>query len=524
MKNQTSTACDTPNAFVEQHRADVIGELHGFDRVRLQGTLPPLYNAEIMHSYLWQQQVLYKDFAQFTKGYTQRMREQVEGLALSRQRPVIFLRSHRESKEEQARQIAAQEGIGSGVICVFSALENGRVWEAHGNRATRKLELQLRTKRVIHLYVYLLHAVLGFMHVRFQTYFPFLVQMCFNGREWLAQQMTQAGLGFRRERNCFTWLEDPAAAQALMDRQLETNWPRLCNRLVEELNPVTAEVRAPLGLEYCWTAPETEYAIDVMFRERSRLQEIYPHLVQHGIMSFGCEKVLRFLGRQRPLAVGESKSTSTTREEGVCLKHWVNSNSIKMYDKGSALRVETTINQPKDFRVLRPLAKKPKAAKRWQQLRRSTADLHRRAEVSHAAGLRYFEALSVVQDATPLAQEAATICRRVRRAGQSYRALQPFGGKDARLLAVVNDAKFMASGFTNAHLREALFGRLRNVALEKKRSSQSTRLIRLLRAHRLIVKVRKSHRYHVSARGRRIITALLTARNANLDQLTKLAA
>jgi hypothetical protein len=524
MKTLTSSTCDTPNAFVAQHQAEVIGELHGFDRIRLQGTLPPLYNPEIMHTYLLKTQVLYKDFGKFTKEYTEGMRRDLEAVALSRQRPVIYLRSSRESKEERARQVAAQEGIDSGVICVFSALENGASWQACGNRQTRRLELRLRERRVTHCYVYLLHAVLGFMFVRFQLYFPFLVQMGINGREWLARQMIQAGLGFRRERNCFAWLEDAAAAQGLMDRQLETDWPALCNGLVEECNPLAARVRAPLGLEYYWTTPETEYATDVMFRDRQSLAAHYPALVHHGITSLGSGQVLRFLGRRQAAATEEVKSTLTTRAEGVCVKHRVGANSIKMYDKGSVLRVETTINQPKAFRVFRSPARQPAAPKKWRPLRRSAADLHRRAEVSRASTQRYFTALSAVEQRTPLGKEAAKVCHRVRRRGQSYRALNPFGRDDAHLLQLVHDAKWIISGFTNADLRGALYGTLRTTALEKARARKTTRQIRLLRAHGLVTKMPKAHRYHVSPKGRKIITALLAARRADVQQLTKLAA
>jgi hypothetical protein len=524
MKTHASLTCDTPNAFVAQHQADVIGELHGFDRMRLQGTLAPLYNPEIMHTYLLKTEVLHQEFATFTKGYTAGMRQDLEAVALSRQRPVIYLRSSRESKEERARQVAAQEGIDSGVICVFSVLENGATWQACGNRKTRRLELRLCEKRVLHFYVYLLHAVLGFMFVRFQLYFPFLVQMGLNGREWLAQQMKQAGLGFRRERNCFPWLEDPAAAQALMDQQLETDWPALCNGLVDEFNPRAAHVRAPLGLEYYWTTPETEYASDIMFRDRQRLAAHYPALVHHGITSFGSGQVLRFLGRRQPPATEEVKSTLTTRVEGVCVKHRVGANSIKMYDKGSVLRVETTINQPKAFRVFRAPARQPAAPKKWRALRRSTADLHRRAEVSRGATGRYFTAMSAVEQRTPLAQEAAKVCRRVRRRGQSYRALNPFGREDAHLLQLVNDAQWITNGFTNADLRTALYGALRTTARERARASRTTRQIRLLRAHGLVTKMPKVHRYHVSPKGRKVITALLAARRADVEQLTKLAA
>ena len=50
-----------------------------------------------------------------------------------------------------------------------------------------------------------------------------------------------------------------------------------------------------------------------------------------------------------------------------------------------------------------------------------------------------------------------------------------------------------------------------------------TRLLRLLRAHGVITKVPKTHRYQVSAEGRSKIAALLAARQANTEQLLKAA-
>jgi hypothetical protein len=523
MKTKDSSAHGTPNPFITKHADAVIGDLHGFDRLRLQGTLPPLYSREIMEQHLWAVQWLHKDFATEARKLTDRMRAGIEATARAQERPVLYLRSSHESKEERARAILAESPVQEGVICVFSCQETGRTYEAHPNRQTRKLELQLRPKRCIHLYVYLLDAVLGFMHLRFQTWFPFLVQLCVNGREWLAQQMTREGIEFVRERNCFTRVGDVAAAQRLLDRQQHMAWGARCDRWVAQYNPVAAEVRAPLGLEYCWTVSESEYAHDIMFEDRAALAALYPRLVHHGITNFGCERVLRFSARSSQFQ-GEVKSTCKKREEGVCLKHWIESNSIKMYDKGSVLRVETTINEPADFRVLRPPANDPHGAPDWRPLRRSVADLPRRAEVSHGATERYYEALSVVDDATPLGEATARLYRRVKFRGQWVRALHPFAEPDLRLLSVVNDLKFTVTGVTNAEVRQALYGKRKTPKQTRREASRVTRLLRLLRAHGLLRKVCKAHRYHVTPKGRRLITALLTAHHASMEQLTSLAA
>jgi hypothetical protein len=56
--------------------------------------------------------------------------------------------------------------------------------------------------------------VFGWMSIRIQTWFPFTIQVCINGREWLARRMDREGIAYTRRDNCFTWIEDLAKAQA----------------------------------------------------------------------------------------------------------------------------------------------------------------------------------------------------------------------------------------------------------------------------------------------------------------------
>lgn len=78
-------------------------------------------------------------------------------------------------------------------------------------------------------------------------------------------------------------------------------------------------------------------------------------------------------------------------------------------------------------------------------------------EVSLAATDRYLTALAAVQVSTPLAQEAVTVCRTVRRNARSHRALNPFGEGDALLLAAVNRGEFALNGFRNRDIRSELY-------------------------------------------------------------------
>jgi len=83
-----------------------------------------------------------------------------------------------------------------------------------------------------------------------------------------------------------------------------------------------------------------------MFNYREDLEKVYPALVEHALISFKCEDVMTFLGRKMHGAFqGEIVSDIKKRPQGIRIKHRMQSNSIKMYDKSSVLRVETTIHQ-----------------------------------------------------------------------------------------------------------------------------------------------------------------------------------
>jgi hypothetical protein len=512
-------------SFIQAHPADVIGVLHGFDRLRLQGTLRSLYHPDVMALYLRRAGVLWKDFKAHVTGLTERIRQAAADLAQQHHRPMIYLASSATDKEDLARHYQRRDRVRSGLITVLSAVEPCRTWFMCGNRATQKLELKLQWGKCLHFYFYWVVEPWGWLHVRVQTWFPFLVQICLNGREWLARQLDAAGIGYRRVDNCFPWIADLPRAQALMDQQIHTHWQRLLGRLLDQCHPLHREITRPLGLEYYWTVAQSEYAADVMFRRRAALERIYPALVHHAVMSFGAEQVLRFLGRRDRLGVNDEVLTDRRRgPEGVRVKHWLNDNSLKFYDKGSVLRSEATINEPKDFRVWRASERDPRGPKSWRILRRSVADLPRRAQVSRAATARHLSALAAVERKTPLAEEAGKVCRPVYKQGRRHRALNPLNATDAALLAAVNRGEYALNGFRNRDLRQGLYGPCANALKRRRQMAAVGRRLRLLRAHGLIQKVSGTHRYVVSPRGRPIITALLAARQADVQQLTTFAA
>ncbi len=485
-----------------------------------------------MEAYLNACRVLIKNFGDFAQGLTARLKSAAYAAAQEAGRPFRYLPSSQISKEELARQIARQEGVDSGLIAVFSALENCLSYSVRGDRQTKHIHMVLEPRKCLHLYHYFMHAQLGLCHVRVQTWFPFTVDLCLNGRDWLARQMDAAGLAYRQRDNCFVWVEDARRAQQLLEEQLRADWPRLLGQLLDQAHPLHREICRPIAQTYYWTASASEYATDLLFHNAPALAALYPRLVHHGLRTFASPDVMRFLGRKKPTTgrvpghfKGEVISDLKDRPEGIRVKHSVNGNSVKMYDKeGSVLRIETTINKTEDFRVYRAKQGDPGGQKSWRPLQRSVGELWRRAEVSAAANRRYLEALASVADKTPAGEAGDRVCRAIVREGRRHRALNPWSQNDAALLQAVSRGEFAINGLRNRDVRRQLWPKTGTNLQERQRAGKVTRQLRILRAHGLLAKVSGTHRYVLTPTGRKIITALLAARSADVEQLTALAA
>lgn len=517
--------------FIQKHASFVTGVLSGLDRVRFRGTLRRIANSAGLETWLRYLGVPFREFKSFAEGLTTRIVEGAVGVANAADRPVRYLESSTTNKEEVAREIAARDGIEEGLVCVLMCVEPCQSFSIRHNPETGKPGFTCQLRKCKHIYHYWMDPQLGWMHTRLQSWLPFNFWICINGREWLGRQMDGQGMGYQRRGNCFVALEDAKAAQCLMDRQLKTAWERLLSGFVSLANPAHQEVFASDPLDHYWSADETEWATDIMFRSAKALASLYPKLTSHAITALSSPDIMRFLGRRSSERIhgnfaGQIVGDLRERPEGLRVKHRVNNNSIKMYDKeGSVLRVETTINQPREFRVYRRPEGRPKATQRWLPMRKGVADLHRRSQVSQRANERYLDALTGADTDRTLGELVTPLCQPVTYQARRIRPLNPMATDDRTLLQAIASGEFAVQGFRNRHIRHLLFGtdpeddrkeRLR-------RSGVVSRKLRLLRGHGLIRRIPKTHRYLLTTRGRDVISAILLAQAAKSRKLAAAA-
>jgi hypothetical protein len=517
------------DSFLAHYGSLVTSVLSGFDRLVFRGVLQPLMADRGMHVLLANAGVKLLDFKPFALKTSESIKSAVFGMADQLDRPRRYLESPKTSKQDVARELADKHPLDRpGLVCVLSAVEPCLSFEYHRSPNPQERGLKPRTRKCLHLYQYWQHPTFGFMHIRIQSWFPFNIQVCLNGREWLARQLQLRHSEFKRVDNCFTWLHNPTLAQRLMNDQLLLAWPIVVQDIARDINPLHDQIFACWPMDYYWSAYQTEWATDIAFKDPKALAAIYPALMRHAVHHFQSPDVMRFLGRKvHGNFTGELTSSFKLRPEGTRIKHWVRGNSIKMYDKaGSVLRVETTIGQPHDFKVFRPAHDEPNGKLEWKPLRKGVADLHRRAEVSQRSNERYLDALAAADDSTPCARLFDAVSRPVIHDGKRYRALRIGNLDDLSILQAIARGEFATAGFRNRDLRVRLYPLSSQApASERRRHSASiSRRLRILRAHGLIRKVQKTHRYMLTKRGQLLTSALQATREATIKQLLETAA
>ena len=520
-------------SFLSRFGSFVLFVLSGFDRLRFAGESRLLNHGRGVQSYLWQQQILFKDYPAHALQLTQLLRRQTEALARAQDVPLLPLNSPATDKEATALQLAQRHPGRLGRIAVLSCVESCATYRLRKN-ARGLIEPRKEVGKCLHYYHYFQHPQLGLCYVRIQSWFPFSVRVGLNGREWLAQQLRQRGCACQRLGNLVWRVQDPALAQALLDEQTRADWPALLQGLVEPVQPLWGYLHTQARAPYYWMTEQSEWATDIVFRDPAFLAAWYPRWLRHGMTALSCRDALQYLGKYVPPhgyggCRGEAKIDLRVRPEGTRLKFWYGTNSLKLYDKeapvAGTLRLETTINDPSGYRVYRATEGAPAGApKSWQQLRKGVADLGRRAEVSQACNQRLADSLASVAEAAPLGKLLEPLSQPVRAAaGRRCRALNPTAGADGELLRCLARGEFLLNGFRNRDLRKLLCPATTDPRVQRQQAAAMTRKLALLRAHGLIVKVQRTHRYRLSAAGQRITTALAAAYEADVNRLTDAA-
>ena len=502
--------------FITKHREKITGMISAFDRIIFKGYLPISHPAAA-EAFIAHRGLLLKDTKRFVKRCSEAIKQNALSITRKAGRPYVYL-DHKIRKEEYAHQVARRDRITKGLICVLAICEENISFALRC--AKKKPRLVSTRPRCLTLYFYLMDPVLGFVHIRVSTWMPFTIQVYVNGHEWLARQLDRRGMKYQKVDNAFVSIENCERAQAIADKFPRQRWQKIFHCFAKRVNPLMANVLK--GLQYYWVTDQAEFATDILFANRSALNELYPSLQRHAALCIGAEDILQFLGRKlHGSFAGEALSELKKRWPGSRIKHRIKRNWMKMYDKfGVVLRVETVINDPHEFKVWRRGIRNGEPCFGWFPMAKRVTNLYRYAQVSLSANKQYLNALAVIDDPTAAYHMLNRACQPVRSSKKRCRPLNLLNPQDNALCAAAMSGEFALHGFRQRDIAQHLAIRYSRDPVERKRqSARLSRRIKLLHIHGLIAKIPRSRRYRVTYLGMQIMSAAVHLRTEYMPQL-----
>jgi hypothetical protein len=534
-------------SFLSRFGALISLVLSGFDRLRLVGDSRLLNNDRGVQSYCYQRDVQYTAFPDHAAQLTNLLRKETERQASEQGVPLRHLNRADVDKEALALGLAQHQPGRTGRIAVLTSVETCLTYRLRSNGLGRAYPTKERAK-CLHYYHYFRHQDLGLCYVRVQSWFPFTIRVGLNGRQWLFRQLEARRVPFTKCNNLLVSVADPELAQRLLDEQPQADWVTVLTNLVQPVQPLWSYLHDTARTPYYWMTEQSEWATDFIFRSGAELAKWYPRWLRHGLETLQCKDVLRFLGKKVPAhgygrCNGEVKIDFRERVEGTRLKFWYDTNSLKMYDKPCTpdqeslapraadypdgprgFRLETTINQAGAFQVFRrPEGADDETLPSWRRMRKGVADMPRRAEVGQVSNNHLAESLASIADTHTLGELLKGLGEPVIVAGQRQARALNLTGQDGRFLQALADGSFLINGLRNRDLRVALYGEASTAAERRRQAAAVTRQLAIWRAHGILHKVPKTHRYQLSAAGRRLVSTWLAATATDITRFAAAA-
>ena len=488
------------NPFIERHQELISDTLSCFDRIVLTGTLPDICHGGAMAAHLSYHNIRLFDYPQWANSLREELRSHAEKLAEQADLEIEFIRSYKSfRKESRIKEILEQRGNHPGLVHIFSAMESCTAFRPWHDKKTHKTMLKATQGKCLHYYFYFIDEEFGLCYLRVPTWAPFRLQAYFNGHNWLAHRLEQAGISYQMMDNAFLSIADFEKAQMLANSLEATQLHRHLDCWATTYCPVASHFRNG----FHWSFMQVEYATDVIFHRQSDFQPLYENIVRSAVVDVKAEQVAMFLGRK---LVGQYQDELgnhfNTRIQGTRIRHYMGSNSIKLYDKfGIIARVECTSNDISSFKHPREVEQRDgNVVTRNAPLRKSIYSLKTLRKLMSDANRRYFAYMAAIEHPGSGQKGCNKLASPVKVKQHSYRGFNLFLKDDFDLLMNLMRGEWTISGFRARDLRERIKGLS---------SSRCSYLIKRLRTHGIIKKVGHCYKYYLTNFGRNVIATVL---------------
>jgi hypothetical protein len=424
----------------------------------------------------------------------------VEHFTRQHQIPLVSF-APRQRKEEVALEYRAHFQGTEGILFVGKAQEKTPVFRTEKRRNPKTGQtypwIVRSTAMVNQFYFYGMDEDFGPFFLKFCTYFPYNAKLCINGHEYVKRQLTKEGIAFEALDNGILSGVNPQRLQQLCDDLSGAQIEALLRKWLARLpHPFTAQDRAA-GYRYEVSILQAEFSLTQVL-DRPLTGRIFFEEVIRENLDLGRPDQVQLIFGRRVTSQTPGRFRTRVLTEGVTPSLHIDykRSRIKQYHKeGRALRTETTINDPRDFRLGKRLVNLPALRQVGFQANRRLLDVQ---TISQDCALG--------EDAFRQVNEPAQVN------GQRASALRFADAAVQALFSALLVFRLLPRGFSNRELRDhwaPLVGR----APEALTPGQMTYHLRRLRLHGLIERIPQTHRYRVTDSGWR--AALFSTRVYN---------
>ena len=252
-------------------------------------------------------------------------------------------------KEQYDRELKKKQTTDK-VICIIKSIESIRTFAnktVKTKSGTDCLKMYACNKFVSQYYIYIQDKELGLCYLKISSYMPFVCEFYMNGHNYIKQQSDKHALGYKMKDNSFIQVADIELLETLVEKfqpSIALNRIDYWMDIFFRFDKGTRSTRSKL-LSHKWFTHQTEISTNIIFKSEKFATTFFQRLLQKHHTIGHPDRLTEIFGLSK--AAHNSKSTQNKYHTQACIKHWMEKNSIKCYNKsGCLLRVETTINNP----------------------------------------------------------------------------------------------------------------------------------------------------------------------------------
>lgn len=417
-------------------------------------------------------------------------------------------------KADQRKHLIAEDylrehTVGPGVFLILVARAPATVWKVSRSSAGVIRNLEKKREFVNHYSFHIMDPTWGHLTIKMSGHPPFGAQVILNGHEYLACAAQAAGIGFTKEGNCFTRVDDPDRLAQVADTLSRPGTTGHLSQVIDRwiytaclCFGLDLDEQQRSGFGYSYSVYQLEYSRNLIFASGQVMERLFDTVVDRTRTRLDVPKLRTLFGvGQRPrnpsgdLSPRQAIVIERPRWNLTLFKVHFGLLTLKGYTKGEhVLRFEAIVHNTRALHTGRALEKFPEIVARLAGM------VDRFTSMLDCVDIAFLPDGVLDELPTP-SQIGAT---RV-------------GGVDVNkprtrvALAAVLALAVAPEGFTVAELTAKVHS-LTGQDEDGYSTRQAAYDLRKLRGKQLVVKPGRTRRYHVPEHAARNIAALLALR------------